>query len=191
MSRTAVRVLEAQGHEVAVSDLYAMSFNAVASAEDFAQRADPDYLVYALEQRQNHQSGTIAPDIAAEIEKVVACDLLILNFPIFWFSTPAILKGWIDRVLVSGQFYSGKPLGPSWNSHRPRMRRYCSPWAWVKLRKYRASQSLLPANALAAFVPAFRILSLIWHRILRSLPCCSRARWFDRSNRPCLGRAVA
>jgi NAD(P)H dehydrogenase (quinone) len=108
MSRTAVRVLEEQGHEVAVSDLYAMGFNPVASAGDFGQRADPDYLVYALEQRQGHQSGTLAPDIAAEIEKVVACDLLILNFPIFWFSTPAILKGWIDRVFVSGQFYGGK-----------------------------------------------------------------------------------
>jgi len=34
--------------------------------------------------------------------------LLILNFPIFWFSAPAILKGWIDRVLVSGICYGGK-----------------------------------------------------------------------------------
>jgi NAD(P)H dehydrogenase (quinone) len=35
-------------------------------------------------------------------------DLLILNFAIFWFSAPAMLKGWIDRVLVSGICYGGK-----------------------------------------------------------------------------------
>jgi len=33
---------------------------------------------------------------------------LILNFPVFWFSMPAILKGWIDRVFVSGAVYGGK-----------------------------------------------------------------------------------
>ena len=32
---------------------------------------------------------------------------MILNFPLFWCSLPAILKGWIDRVLVSGTCYGG------------------------------------------------------------------------------------
>lgn len=103
-----VRVLRRQGHEVEVSDLYAMSFNPVASADDFADRSNPDYLVYALEQRHGYDTGTLAPDILGEIEKLLWCDLLILNFPIFWFSVPAILKGWIDRVLISGLTYGGK-----------------------------------------------------------------------------------
>ncbi len=103
-----VRVLRERGHEVRVSDLYQMNFNPVASAADFGERADPDYLVYALEQRKGYDKGTLAPDIADEIEKLLWCDLLILNFPIFWFSTPAILKGWIDRVLISGVTYGGK-----------------------------------------------------------------------------------
>lgn len=34
--------------------------------------------------------------------------LLILSFPMYWFSVPAILKGWIDRVLLSGPTYGGK-----------------------------------------------------------------------------------
>lgn len=51
---------------------------------------------------------TLAEDIRLEVEKVQWCDRLILNFPIFWFSAPAILKGWIDRVFVSGRFYGGK-----------------------------------------------------------------------------------
>ena len=107
LKTTAVDVLRDAGHEVEVSDLYAMGFNPVASADDFGTRANPDYCVYALEQRHGVSSGTIAPDIKDELEKLMRCDLLILNFPLFWFSTPAILKGWIDRVLVSGPVYGG------------------------------------------------------------------------------------
>ncbi len=33
---------------------------------------------------------------------------MIFNFPVYWFSVPAILKGWFDRVLVSGICYGGK-----------------------------------------------------------------------------------
>ena len=44
----------------------------------------------------------MAPDIQAEIDKVNRADLVILNFPLYWTSVPAILKGWIDRVFVSG-----------------------------------------------------------------------------------------
>ena len=106
----AVEQLSGAGHEVQVSDLYAMNWNPVASAADFGCRANPDYLVYALEQRHNFEAGTIAPDIAAEIAKVQWCDLLILNFPLYWFSEPAILKGWIDRVMISGVFYGGKRI---------------------------------------------------------------------------------
>jgi NAD(P)H dehydrogenase (quinone) len=107
MLRTAVADLTAAGHSVEVSDLYAMNWNPVASAEDFGSRKNPDYLVYALEQRQSYEAGTIAPDIAAELEKLKKADLLIFNFPVYWFSVPAILKGWIDRVLISGLCYGG------------------------------------------------------------------------------------
>ncbi|MCS4259500.1 NAD(P)H dehydrogenase (quinone) [Pseudomonas protegens] len=100
--------LDAQGHQVQVSDLYAMNWNPVASAADFASRDNPDYLVYALEQRLGVKNQSIAADIQAELDKLLWADLLILNFPVFWFSVPAMLKGWIDRVLVSGVCYGGK-----------------------------------------------------------------------------------
>ncbi|VWB89262.1 NAD(P)H-dependent oxidoreductase [Burkholderia lata] len=108
MKTVAQEELERDGHEVQVSDLYGMRFNPVASAEDFLQRADPDYCVYALEQRHAVKTGSLSADIRTELDKLWWCDLLLLNFPIFWFSTPAILKGWIDRVLVSGVVYGGK-----------------------------------------------------------------------------------
>jgi NAD(P)H dehydrogenase (quinone) len=104
----AIATLQAQGHEVQVSDLYAMNWNPVATAADFTARENPDYLVYALEQRLGVKSQSIAADIQQELDKLLWADLLILNFPIFWFSAPAMLKGWIDRVLVSGVCYGGK-----------------------------------------------------------------------------------
>ncbi|MDH4870471.1 NAD(P)H-dependent oxidoreductase [Pseudomonas sp. BN515] len=104
----AVETLQGQGHEVRQSDLHALEWNPVASAADFSERQNPDYLVYALEQREGVKAGKIAPDIQRELDKLLWADLLILNFPLYWFSVPAILKGWIDRVLVSGICYGGK-----------------------------------------------------------------------------------
>ena len=108
MKDTAVETFQKLGHEVQVSDLHQMKWNPVASGDDFEVRSQPDYLVYALEQRESYKSGQLSPDIQAEIEKLKWCDLLIFNFPMYWFSVPAILKGWIDRVFVSGFCYGGK-----------------------------------------------------------------------------------
>lgn len=107
MKDLAVTTLSGAGHNVQVSDLYAMGWNPVASAADFPQRSNPDYLVYALEQREAVKRGDIAADIASELDKLLWADLVIFNFPLFWCSVPAILKGWIDRVLVSGTCYGG------------------------------------------------------------------------------------
>lgn len=107
MKDLAAAELGAQGHQVEVSDLYAMQWNPVASAADFGQRANPDYLTYALEQRKGVETATIAADIRAELDKLQRADLVIFSFPIYWFSMPAIMKGWLDRVLVSGICYGG------------------------------------------------------------------------------------
>lgn len=98
-------VLQEQGHEVVVSDLYAMKFNPVASADDFTERRFPDALQYDREQKFAHEHAAFAPDIQSEIDKLLACELLVLQFPLWWFSVPAILKGWIDRVFVNGVVY--------------------------------------------------------------------------------------
>ena len=103
----AVDTLRAEGHEVAVSDLYAMRFNPVASAADFSIRRFPDNLYYDREQKYAHQHGAFASDIQDEIGKLLWCDMLILQFPLYWFSVPAIMKGWIDRVLANGVAYGG------------------------------------------------------------------------------------
>lgn len=100
-----VEELTAQQHEVRVSDLYAMNFNPVATAADFLERRFPDVLQYDREQKYSHQHHSFSDDIAGEIEKLLWCDFLILQFPLWWFSVPAIMKGWIDRVFVNGAVY--------------------------------------------------------------------------------------
>lgn len=108
LCRLAEQTLREQGHAVKVSDLYGMNWNPVASEADFLERRNPDYLVYALEQREAVTAQTLAADIREELDKLLWADLVIFNFPVYWFSVPAILKGWFDRVLVSGICYGGK-----------------------------------------------------------------------------------
>lgn len=100
-----VATLRDCGHEVQVSDLYAMNFNPVASGADFTERRFPQALQYDREQKQASARGCFAPDIRAELDKLLWCDLLILQGPLWWFSVPAIMKGWIDRVFVNGTVY--------------------------------------------------------------------------------------
>jgi NAD(P)H dehydrogenase (quinone) len=108
MLQTAKGTFDSIGAEVRVSDLYAMRFDPVVCASDFKDFG-ADRLDYFAEQKRAYMAGTLADDIVAEIQKIAWCDLLILQFPVYWFSVPAILKGWIDRVFVPGfAFGSGK-----------------------------------------------------------------------------------
>ncbi|MFD2859925.1 NAD(P)H-dependent oxidoreductase [Salininema proteolyticum] len=40
---------------------------------------------------------------------LLEADLVILQFPLWWFSMPAILKGWIDRVFTRDFAYGSLP----------------------------------------------------------------------------------
>lgn len=102
--------LTAQGVHIFHSDLHAMGFDPVLTAGDFLQRHNPDHLVPALEQRAGFHDRSLKADILAEVDKVLAADLVVFTFPLYWFSVPAILKGWIDRVFLSGPFYGGKRI---------------------------------------------------------------------------------
>lgn len=107
LTRKAVEVLEEEGHAVRVSDLHAMGFDPVSDRRSFITVKDPDYFKQQQEERYAAENGGFAPDIKTEMEKLNWCDLLILQFPINWFSVPAMLKGWIDRVLAMGYAYDG------------------------------------------------------------------------------------
>lgn len=104
---TAIQAFEGQGHTVIVSDLYGMDFKAVADSEDFHQRKDRHLLKRQAEELHALQLGTLAHDILGEQDKLKAADLVILQFPLWWFGLPAILKGWVDRVMTMGFAYGG------------------------------------------------------------------------------------
>ena len=105
MKDLAVETLTAEGHTVEVSDLYAMGWNAVAGPADIDGPTDPARFSLAREQTLAMENGTIAADIAAEQAKLARADLVILQFPVWWFGMPAILKGWADRVFARGFAY--------------------------------------------------------------------------------------
>ena len=103
----AVEGLRARGCGVEVSDLYAMRFDPVSDRRNFRSVFDAARLRQQAEERHASRIGGFAPEVAAEMVKVAACDLLILNFPIWWLGMPAILKGWFDRVFAVGFAYGG------------------------------------------------------------------------------------
>ena len=106
MKDLAVETLRGRGAAVEVTDLYAMKFKAIVGADDFyGERADPEFLSIAAEQTRACETGTFASDIVTEQKKLARAELLILQFPIWWFGMPAILKGWADRVLARGFAY--------------------------------------------------------------------------------------
>jgi NAD(P)H dehydrogenase (quinone) len=95
------------GHTVAVSDLYAMNWDPVSSRNNFLTVHDAAYFKPQLEEKHAAAVGGFAFDIRAEMDKVSQADFLLLNFPLWWFSVPAILKGWVDRVFAMGFAYGG------------------------------------------------------------------------------------
>ena len=108
MTRTAVQALTAAGHDVIVSDLYAMGFNPVSDRRNFTTVQNPDYFRQQAEEAYAAAHDGFAADIQAEMDKLFWCDALILQFPLWWFSLPAMLKGWVDRVFASGgRIYGG------------------------------------------------------------------------------------
>jgi NAD(P)H dehydrogenase (quinone) len=115
LTRTLVDVAEATlreaGHEVLQSDLYAMHWKAVFDAADFPHRADPSRLSFIRESGHAYAHGLQTEDVAAEQRKLLAADLVILQFPLWWFGMPAIMKGWIDRVWAYGLAYGYKGAG--------------------------------------------------------------------------------
>lgn len=86
----AVATLERAGHEVRVTDLYAEDFRPELDTDEHVRHlADPD----------------TKPAIAPYAELLRWCDALVLVYPTWWSGQPAMLKGWIDRVWVSGVAY--------------------------------------------------------------------------------------
>jgi len=92
-----------------------MKWKAVTDADDFPSRVDSAPLNLIVAQAEAYQDGTQVKDIAAEQNKLLWADAVVLQFPLWWFGMPAILKGWIERVYAFGFAYGYKDGS---NAHR-------------------------------------------------------------------------
>lgn len=80
---------EAAGHEVEIADLYREGFDPVMRLRDL----------------QQFDGVEMPPEILAEQARIEQCDALGMIFPLWWWSLPAMLKGWLDRVWSAGWAY--------------------------------------------------------------------------------------
>ncbi|XP_036603429.1 ribosyldihydronicotinamide dehydrogenase [quinone] [Trichosurus vulpecula] len=103
LKNVAVTELTSQGCQVTVSDLYAMDFEPRATRKDIVGTlSNSESFNYAVETHEAYKKGSLSSDVVEEQKKVQEADLVIFQFPLYWYSVPAIMKGWIDRVLCQG-----------------------------------------------------------------------------------------
>lgn len=91
-------------HDVTTSDLYAQGFDPVLGERDLGDLAGTPGNV-AEQVGEAFVRGQLPDDVRAEQAKVAAAELLVIQFPLWWYGPPAILKGWFDRVLTAGFAY--------------------------------------------------------------------------------------
>ncbi|XP_013417649.1 ribosyldihydronicotinamide dehydrogenase [quinone] [Lingula anatina] len=103
----AVEVLRELGHTVEISDLYAQNFNPLCTRNEIkGEILNPNHFNYSQETQNTYKNSTLPEDIVSEQEKLNRADLVIFQFPMYWMSFPAILKGWFDRVFTLGYAFT-------------------------------------------------------------------------------------
>jgi len=107
MAETAATGLTALGHQVVVSDLYRQGFDPVSDRRNFTGARDAAYYKQQVEEAFATGSRGFVPDLEREIARLEACELMIWQFPLWWFGLPAVLKGWVDRVFAFQRIYGG------------------------------------------------------------------------------------
>lgn len=88
--------LTAAGASVDLLDLHAEGFDPRMSPSD-----EPDWGDHTKE---------YSAEVRAHMARIAAADLVVVVFPVWWFSLPAMAKGWVDRVWNRGFAYEPSTL---------------------------------------------------------------------------------
>lgn len=121
----AVAGLTAAGHRVETIDLYAVDFvTAMSRAERLAYETD---------------DPIVDPQVAAHADLITGAEIIVFVYPTWWSGLPAILKGWLERVMVPGVGFEFDERTGKVRPGLAQVRRivgistYGSPWWAVKL----------------------------------------------------------
>jgi len=87
IAKTAVEALKKNGHTVFFHDLYQEEFDPLLPAKELLKDA------------------VLPPDIKQHCKEIAAVDSIIIVHPNWWGQPPAVLKGWVDRVIRPGVAY--------------------------------------------------------------------------------------
>lgn len=93
VAATAVAALSADGHQVRLHDLY-------------AERFDP-----VMQSAEIPTDAALPPEIERHCHEICQADGIVIVHPNWWSAPPAILRGWVDRVLRPGLAYNFIPDG--------------------------------------------------------------------------------
>jgi putative NADPH-quinone reductase len=88
---TALEALMSAGHQVDLLDLYGEGFNPVM---DQPERAE------------YHMRGSNRRLVETHLERVKAAEGLLFVYPTWWYAQPAMLKGWLERVLIPHEAFT-------------------------------------------------------------------------------------
>lgn len=98
VSESFIKGVIESGNEYELSDLYEMKFNSTLSEKEYLRESN--YL----------STSDLSEDVLIEQKKVNNCDAITFIYPLFWTDTPAVLKGWFDRVWTYGFAYGNKSM---------------------------------------------------------------------------------
>ena len=84
------------GHRPEIADLYREGFDPVLMPPD-----EPDW---------DTEDKVYSEAVTREMARVNRNQAIVLVFPIWWWSFPAMMKGWIDRVWNKDYAYGSKTL---------------------------------------------------------------------------------
>jgi len=83
-----------------------MEFDPCECAQHYEELRDTARFDVQAEQRHASDAGKLPKIVMDELARMDSADLLVLQYPMWWHLPPAILKGWLDRVLAYGEVYT-------------------------------------------------------------------------------------
>lgn len=104
----AIKTFEKANWQILQSNLHQQPFKADILPCEITDELISQYGSVSQLQQQAQASAILRKDIIAEHKKLIAAELVILQFPLWWGGMPGLLKSWIDKVMTYGFAYGDK-----------------------------------------------------------------------------------